>query len=111
MKYKVGDKVKVKSLEWYNKNKNESGIIKCGRVTFVSSMKIYLGTTLTIDKVNLKDEEYRVNENDWFWSNEMFEDKDCFNEKEIKIPIPEGYVFGGLDYDNSGKICVVFEKE
>ena len=29
MKYKVGDQVKIQSLDWYNENKDEYGYVRC----------------------------------------------------------------------------------
>ena len=30
MKHKAGDKVRTKSIEWYENNKDKSGIVVCG---------------------------------------------------------------------------------
>ena len=52
MKYKVGDKVRIKNLDWYNKNKDEDGDVPCGANTlFVASNKKYLGTIQTIERI------------------------------------------------------------
>ena len=52
MEYKVGDKVRIKSLEWYKKNKDEDGDVPCSVNTlFVASNKKYLGTIQTIEHV------------------------------------------------------------
>ena len=53
MKYKPGDKVKIKSLDWYNANKNEKGIIPCGDYNFTKEMTPLCGKIVTI-----KDFEY-----------------------------------------------------
>ena len=42
-KYKVGDKVKVNSLEWYNFNKNEYGEIINRDINFLEEMSKYYG--------------------------------------------------------------------
>ena len=46
LKFKVGDKVRIKSIDWYNKNKNNNGDIKSidrGYVYFTRSMSQYCG--------------------------------------------------------------------
>lgn len=32
LKYKIGDQVKIKSLDWYNKNKDEDGYVDTGLI-------------------------------------------------------------------------------
>ena len=43
MKFKIGDKVKVKSLDWYNQNKDEYGDVWEGYTAFESIMSEYCG--------------------------------------------------------------------
>ena len=52
MKYKVGDKVRINSIDWYNENKDEDGDVPCSVNTlFVASNKKYLGIIQTIEHV------------------------------------------------------------
>ncbi len=46
MKYKVGDKVRVKSLEWYNENKDEFGDVRTPNNVFVPGMSRFVGKKL-----------------------------------------------------------------
>ena len=79
MKYKVGDKVRVKSLDWYNECKNEYGAVPF-RVkghsypVFLSRLMSNLcGQLVTIDEV-LKDGYYiKEDNNNAFWIDDMFE--------------------------------------
>lgn len=48
MKYKVGDKVKVKSFDWYNENKDEDGFVHCGDRIFDDYMSVFCGSVITI---------------------------------------------------------------
>ena len=50
MKYKPGDKVKIKSLDWYNANKF-SGSVICDGIVFHKRMVELCGKELTIDSV------------------------------------------------------------
>ncbi len=50
LKYKVGDKVRIKSLDWYNENKNVDGDVSCGEFNFVEGMKKFCSETLTISE-------------------------------------------------------------
>ena len=75
MKYKVGDKVKVKSLDWYNQNKDEFGQVKCGGYIFPYPMTKHCGKTVTIRCINTKDCYYVIYEDDGYrsWTDEMIE--------------------------------------
>ena len=74
MKYKVGNRVKIKSLDWYNENKNEFGDVPCEGYNFVESMSTFCGKILTID-VNFRDGTYIMKEDDegYTFTNEMIE--------------------------------------
>ena len=74
MKYKAGDKVKIKSLEWYNTNKNDFGLIFCNNICFDEKMIEFCGKTVTI--VAQRDNKYYFIKEDnclSFWSEDMIE--------------------------------------
>ena len=75
MKYKVGDKVRIKSLDWYNQNKDEFDQVKCGGYIFPYPMTKHCGKTVTITCVNTKDCYYVISEDDGYrsWTDEMIE--------------------------------------
>lgn len=50
MKYKIGDKVKIKSLDWYETNEC-NGSVMCERLAFLDTMTEWCGKELTIDCV------------------------------------------------------------
>ena len=78
MRYKVGDIVRVKSLNWFDTNKAEElnglDVVKCGGRLFVPLMSLYCGKILTITDAD--ENRYLVKEDngDWDWTDEMFED-------------------------------------
>ena len=80
-KLELGQKVTIKSLEWYDSNKNEyTGDVKLTTESFVSDMSKYCGKTATIVDV-FKDFDgegdimYRIDLDNrgWNWTDEMFE--------------------------------------
>jgi hypothetical protein len=71
MKYKVGDKVRVKSLEWYNENKNEFGEVDVPNNIFTSDMSKFCGSIVTIQDIDL--DVYVVKENECYWTDDMLE--------------------------------------
>ena len=76
MNYKVGDKVKIKSREWYKANKDKYGTVYCGDVLFIESMSKYCGKVLTIDRVfNFNTATYEMLEDpdEFGWNEEMIE--------------------------------------
>lgn len=73
MKYKVGDKVRVKSIYWYNSNKDSAGYVHCGNDSFILDMSEMCGKEVTIEKI-LSSGKYNIKEFGWNWTNEMFED-------------------------------------
>ena len=81
-KLELGQKVTIKSLEWYDSNKNaHTGVLPLSTESFVSDMSEYCGKTATIVDVfkDLDGESdatmYRIDldHRDWNWTDEMFE--------------------------------------
>lgn len=81
MKYKAGDKVRIKSLDWYNENKSIHGDVWFDNAIFVGGQSLYCGCELTIRLVT--DDSYYVIENDYYWTDEMIECK--VEEYDLKI--------------------------
>ena len=84
MKYKVGDKVKIKSLDWYNKNKDEDGevcVYGDSYAIFIQVMTKFCGQTVTISEV--VDDLYGILEDggDYSWADYMIE---CLIEPAIE---------------------------
>ena len=79
-KFEVGQKVTIKSLDWYNSNKDKNGAVKLAEEVFVEEMAEYCGKVATIVDV-FKDLDggdaimYRIDldHRDWNWTDEMFE--------------------------------------
>ena len=73
-KYKIGDKVRIKSLDWYNSNKDETDEIFGGYVNFTELMSKDCGKECEIRYV-FPNGIYLLEGNIWCWADWMFEDK------------------------------------
>ena len=79
MRFKAGDRVRIKSIDWYNENKDEDGNIRYKRdgsaypVFFSKYMSNFCGEILTIKSVFKH--SYHMNETSSceFWTDEMIE--------------------------------------
>ena len=74
MRYKTGDKVRIKSLDWYNTNKNDFGLIFCNHICFDEKMTEFCGKTVTI-AAQRNEKYYFIMEDNClsFWSEDMIE--------------------------------------
>ena len=91
MKYKVGDKVRIKSLDWYNENKDEFGDVKCSlNCSLTKAMSIHCGSIQTIESV-VDGGMYWMKENPFNWADEMIEE--LVEEEEVKDmgEVSDGY--------------------
>lgn len=73
MELKVGDKVKIKSKEWYNANKDKDGDITKLSPTFVESMAAFCGCIATVRHVNKTYCYLDIDRGDFGWSFEALE--------------------------------------
>ena len=107
-KYKVGDRVRIKSLDWYNENKNKSNgtFVCCGKY-FEYDMKEWCGKIMTILEVDETCYIMTEDEGIYLWSDEMIEglveeetliekvDDNGFSFNDVNkfaFFIPEGYI-------------------
>ena len=74
MKYNVGDKVRIKSLDWYNENKDEYGYVRLGDYLFTPDLAKYCGEEFTISHTTqFTLPTYVMIGNGHEWSDEMIE--------------------------------------
>ena len=75
MKYKAGDKVRIKSLDWYNENKDETDDIECSNnIWFYREMSKFCGKVMTISHDRV-DHYTMVEDLVNYWTDEMIECK------------------------------------
>ena len=119
MNYKAGDRVKIKSLDWYNENKDEYGYIDCGSREFFTEMSDWCGKIATIKEID-KTNCYRLEEYDYEWTDEMIEGLaeeeaglvDNLSSRWVnEFNLPDGYIFK----DENGNVInaqkIVLEKK
>lgn len=74
MKHNVGDKVRIKSKEWWDKQpKDESGYVDCGADTFTDIMTVLCGKVVEIS--DICGDVYSIKDFGLNWTDEMFEDE------------------------------------
>jgi ASC-1-like (ASCH) protein len=86
IKYKVGDKVRIKSLDWYNENKNSvdnCDVVFADGWLFSKHMSNFCGKELIIEKIShaTNPPHYIMKDTMFAWTDEMIE---CKVEEEIK---------------------------
>lgn len=77
MSFKVGDRVRIKSLDWYNENKDKYGFVDFSTSVFVPGMSQFCGKIVTIEDVFEEEDDvvYCMEGIDYDWTDEMIECK------------------------------------
>lgn len=83
MKYKVGDKVKIKSLEWYNQNKDSYGDIYLNDygISFIKEMSVFCGKEATVVFDLGGEYQIDIDNKKWSWKDWMLEDEPTISEQ------------------------------
>ena len=90
MKYKKGDKAKIRSRQWYDDHKGDDGIIwNVVSNSFVPGMAKLCGKIATIIEVHNTYYYIDIDNEFYCWTDGMFEDNNIM-EKTLNITIPEG---------------------
>lgn len=95
MRYKVGDKVRVKSRDWYEKNQID-GDVDCGGLPFTPGLAGFCGTTQVIKAIDnrLGGSYYRFEDVPYLWNDLMLEDTADFSlddDKKLYDELDEVY--------------------
>ena len=110
-KYKIGDRVRVKSIDWYNNNKGKFDNIVLGgvRPSFTHYMSRYCGQVMTIVGIDSEYGDYTMKEDngDYSWDAEMFEgvvDADKLNVYgELDRPMVDDFIQDDNELNNIDK--------
>ena len=126
MKYKVGDRVRIKSLDWYNENKDNYGSIYAGNgFCFWKNMARLCGEIMKITSVKVDPEDsnkgyYFMENSEEKWTDEMIEGLveeevglvDNFSSRWVnEFNLPEGYIFKDENGNVINATKIVLEKK
>ena len=93
MRYKKGDRVKIKSLKWYNENKDQYGRVACGYHVFTEEMSKFCGCTMIVcNRTNLG--VMTMGGSASYWTDEMIEGiaDDLQEDKMVSLNKVEKYL-------------------
>ena len=114
MKYKVGDKVKVRL--WNDMEKefglNEYGDINNKCLLFAEQMKEWCGKTVTIS--NVYEGHYIIKEGEWFWTDDMFEDINnefTKDDLEVNMIVELRDKTKGVVHKLDNKLYIIYNRE
>ena len=104
MRFKVGDRVRIKSLDWYNENKRNGNVYLTGWFNFIEPMADFCGKIVTIKEVQ-SPYNYRIFEDEgiYFYTDEMIEG---LVEEETK-PEPKFKVGDSVEVLKSGNTYTI----
>lgn len=125
MKYKEGNKVRIKNIDWYNENKNEYGDVYCGAYTFTYGMTKFCGEIVTIlHCYNHGCYTIKEDDNDYTFTSEMIEglaeeemslDKagqiTDFEYEGLAYTLPDGYIFKDENGNEIFTSKIILEKK
>ena len=110
---KVGDRVKIKSREWYEKWKNENNYVNVPE-SFVPPMAEFCGKVLTVEEFRVGRFKMKEDERKWAFSPEMFEEVYPVQEQLSsifpKIDLNSHYLYQS-PYDVKGSELVLSKEE
>ena len=114
MRFKVGDRVRIKSIDWYNENKDDYGYVWCTEFLFTPEHSKYCGRELTISHITeFEIPSYVMESNGHDWTAEMIEGLVERNGKTYPYKIGDRVVLKGnhrcatitdLKYNSSGNL-------
>ena len=137
LKYKAGDQVRIKSIDWYKENKDTDGKVwtSGGQIPFDKCMSEWCGKVMTISHVRV-DHYTMVEDLVGYWSDEMIEglveedNTDCekcgltrnstrclfmdnclYNKQKNIIEIPKDYVLKDENGNVINATKIVLEKK
>ena len=93
MNYKIGDRVRIKSLDWYNENKDQHGRVACGYHLFTEEMSKFCGCTMIVcNRTNLG--VMTMGGSASYWTDEMIEGiaVDLQEDKMVSLNKVENYL-------------------